>query len=203
VPAPPLIKRRERTIALAVFLTLLLIFTAANAPFAVSRIHSRTAPRAPRVLLLHDDTVGDRNWPASTPHDEPWPSPDYISLEREFGYSHYHVRGESPDSRGFSMELERMGWPFAVLEEKRMWWDWDDPALDGPEPDPRMYVKPLGLILNPIILAGIPILVLFGPPALAVVVMRARRRRRGRCVYCAYPLDGVTICPECGTDHPT
>ena len=64
-----------------------------------------------------------------------------------------------------------------------------------------MYVKALGLILNPIIVAGIPFLVLIAPPALVMLVRRARRRSRGRCIYCAYPLDGSTTCPECGTDY--
>ena len=144
VPGPPLIKRRERDVAIAIFLVLLFIATAANVPFAVTRIHSRTAPRAPRVFTLHDDEVGDRSWPTATPHDEPWPAPTYINLEREFGFTHFDVRWHRQDSdrNGFSMQLERMGWPFAVLEVKEMWWDWNDPTLDGPSPTRACTSRP-------------------------------------------------------------
>jgi len=28
--------------------------------------------------------------------------------------------------------------------------------------------------------------------------IRHRRRRKGRCPYCAYDITGLTTCPECG-----
>ncbi len=53
-------------------------------------------------------------------------------------------------------------------------------------------------------------LALYTPLTLALLVLFSRvhrvviarpRVRRGLCVRCAYPLDGLAICPECGTEQ--
>ncbi len=58
-----------------------------------------------------------------------------------------------------------------------------------------------GLILNPIIYALPPWLIVMGV-RWAFVTRRSRKRARlGLCVGCAYELAGLGVCPECGRDR--
>jgi hypothetical protein len=102
-----------------------------------------------------------------------------------------------------------MGWPLPVLEQKQMWWDWDDPALKGPEPDPRLQLLPLGLIVNPLIVGSSLFVLLAGAWVLLVGMRRMRWRAEARCTNCGYPIrTPSTRCAECGhllatpTGHP-
>ncbi len=57
---------------------------------------------------------------------------------------------------------------------------------------------PLGLILNPIIYA-LPLWLLLMGARWAYLTRRIRKRTHlGRCPRCAYDLDGLSVCPECG-----
>ncbi|RMF77559.1 MAG: hypothetical protein D6744_11205 [Planctomycetota bacterium] len=183
-------------------LTLLLVLVAlagvANVPFAVTRLHSRTQPK-PRGENYMGDDAARREWPAATPHTRRWPAPHQFEYAHEFGFHYYNVFGEQSGQR-FQMNVQLTGWPLPVLEDKKMWWDWSDPTLKGPEPDPALRVVPSGLILNPIIV-GVGLYLILTLPRDVFVFFRARRRRkRGRCIGCGYSLTGNTSgrCPECG-----
>ena len=79
-----------------------------------------------------------------------------------------------------------------------MWWAWEDPALDGPESDPRPMLIPMGVVFNPLII-GIPAwLVLCVPPVLVRAAIRVVRGQRGVCAWCGYEVQSLEICPECG-----
>ena len=61
------------------------------------------------------------------------------------------------------------------------------------------YYLPLGPIwsgfaINTMLYGGVPWLLLCGPFELR----RYRRRKRGLCVYCAYPIGTSDVCTECG-----
>jgi hypothetical protein len=96
------------------------------------------------------------------------------------------------------MEVERYGWPLPTLERVECWWNWNDPALKGPEPDPPLHVARSGLILNPLIVGGGLYLLLVAPIAGFILGRRLARRHARQCIHCAYPLGAHDFCPECG-----
>ncbi len=51
-----------------------------------------------------------------------------------------------------------------------------------------------GFAINTILYGGVPWLLVCGPFELR----RYRRRKRGLCVYCAYPIGASNVCTECG-----
>jgi len=140
-------------------------------------------------------------WPAATPHSKPWPPPENWSQGSAFGCSVFDVRTNSKETgkNGFSMVVQQTGWPLPVIEQKQMWWDWNDPTLSGPKNDPAPTLMLRGLVLNPIILGGGAWVVLVLPWILAIAATRRWRHRRGRCVHCGYPVGVNAVCTECGT----
>ena len=69
------------------------------------------------------------------------------------------------------------------------------------ETSPRVTYHPLGLILNPIIYA-LPIWVLVMSARWTFIARRSHKRKHlGLCVSCAYELDGLSVCPECGRER--
>lgn len=196
----PLITRCELRRLVRWLLFLLLIAAVVNVPLAVTFIRSRTTRRPPPISMGHEEMA--RPWPASTPHAEPWPAPSSWDEWRSFGYRECNVMYRAEDGRGrngFQMQVQFLGWPLPVLEKKQMWWDWNDPALKGPESDPRMSVRLEGLILNPLILGGGAFLILRGRWLLVTLIRRADRRRGYRCMSCGYPIRTPSLrCSECG-----
>lgn len=184
----------------------LLALAAINVAFAVTRIQSRTAPQVPVIEGGFGVTPSRRDWVISTPHDQPWPAPTSWEKRGRFGLRVYDIRWSNPEpeTNGFSLSLQHLGWPLPVLEIKQMWWDWNNPALQGPESDPRPHLIPLGLVANPVIV-GVPLwLAMVVVPIGLVVIRRIWRARGGRCAWCGYELTGVAVCPECGpADGPS
>lgn len=112
----------------------------------------------------------------------------------------------------FNMRVRWSGWPLPVLEQKKLWWDWDDPNLTGSvltDHDPPIRLMPVGFILNPIIVGGSIWLLAVAIFFLTVIRRRAKRSRRGLCLKCGYDLAGLLsepesnalTCPECGMAH--
>lgn len=194
------VRKRRRECLASVWVLFVLLAAAANVPFAVSQLRSRTAPR-PMPLARGPTTR--RAWPAATPHDKPWPMPTAWDESRAFGFREVNVFSRHPGSKSgrFQMLVQLTGWPLAVLEQKHMWWDWSDPTLKGPEPDPAIRVRWDGLILNPLLVGSAAFTAVAGPYLLSGGIRRYRRRRRGRCEHCGYDLTGNVSgrCPECGT----
>lgn len=200
-PRQPLIERSELRRLGRLLLILVLLAAAVNVPLAVTFIRSRNAPRPASTMVHREETP--KQWPASTPHAEPWPAPNNWSEQRAFGYREYNVFGVRPEPQrgrnGFQMTVQSLGWPLPVLEKKQMWWDWNDPALKGPESDPRTSVRIEGLILNPLILGGGAFVILRGRWLLVTLLRRARRRRGHCCMSCGYPIRTPSPrCSECG-----
>lgn len=181
----------------AIWLLCVAVAAAINVPLAVILIRSRSTPR-PRMSIPRADIP--KRWPAATPHSRPWTEPTSWDEGGAFGYRGWNVISAStqPGQNGFQMQLEQMGWPFPVIEIKQMWWDWDDPALKGPENDPRPTLVIAGLILNPLLL-GTGAFVVLDLPLFVTFARRRRRRARGECMHCGYPIRTPSpICPECG-----
>ena len=181
-------------------LVIVLLAAMVNVPFAMTKIRSRTAARPADSLRYDGPEAAQRGWPSRTPHDVAWAAPNYRLEWSGFAYREFDVRSPSPEAgvNGFSMTSQRLGWPLPAVELKQMWWDWDDPALEGPEPDPRPQLVPLGVVANPL-LVGVPLWVLlFGLPYLIVLARRIVRARRGRCAWCGFEMGDSELCPECG-----
>ena len=72
--------------SLKLLLLLILIGAAINIPFAMQFLHSRTALRAPMLVNDMGALAATHEWPATTPHDIPWPVIQQWQLEGSFGY---------------------------------------------------------------------------------------------------------------------
>ncbi len=171
------IKASELRWLVGSLVVLVLIAASINVPFAITRIRSRTGKRPGQSLYFRGAEAGARGWPAKTPHDRPWTGPTSITAWSSFGYREYDARVPNPteNMNGFSMEVQHLGWPFPVIEIKQMWWNWDDPALQGPEPDPRPTLMPLGLVVNPLLVVTPVWFLLFLLPLALIMARRATR----------------------------
>ena len=199
----PLVTRRHIEHWLRALLILVLVAAAVNVPFAVARLRSRTGKRPSNRLILQGPAAA-RPWPAATPHWQPWPTPNQFEEYRAFGIREYqvHAPGATAGQNGFQMEVQMTGWPLPVLEQKQMWWNWNDPKLKGPEPDPALLLRPDGLVFNPVILGTAAFVCLVGPHAAFIVLRRALRRKLGCCIDCGYQIrTDSKKCPECGAKH--
>jgi hypothetical protein len=65
-----ILPRRSAAIALLLLLALIMIAAAANVPFALSRMRSRTTIMQVPTAALEAPSIPDE-WPARTPHHEP------------------------------------------------------------------------------------------------------------------------------------
>jgi hypothetical protein len=106
------------------------------------------------------------------------------------------------------------GWPFRsfwgsrrlyhnqyVYNHHRFYWclPLGAPKMD-PHQDPLFPYRPLPGLLGNTALYGIGAYAMFTLIGRAFIAVRTDlRRRRGRCTRCAYQLDALSICPECGT----
>lgn len=113
----------------------------------------------------------------------------------------------------------RAGWPFLAMA----WWDYRSPEAAVPAPTGieeawqqgvdiglasipgpagrfgvarKIPIRPLwgGFLLNSMVYAFVAVIGVRGAAALR----RARRRKRGLCERCAYPVSDLAACPECG-----
>ena len=187
---------------LTILAVLVLVAAALNVPIAVQLIHSRTQLWPGPALHVTGAAAASRGWPHRTPHETAWPAPDYWTVSKEFGGRYYHIASRSasdPTRNAYSMQYETYGWPLPVLHRVQMWWDWEDPALKGPESDPAMALYWPGLVLNPLIVGGGVWALVIAPWALYFEMQRAKWRRSGRCLRCGYPTGVGPVCTECGT----
>jgi hypothetical protein len=196
-----LIKEGEDRLAVVSLVLLLFLVVIVSLIFGIERLPSPRAQISGSQLDLRGPAAGVRGWPSSTPHTKAWPSPQYWVRTTRWGNWYYHVQAPNQtdkDANGFSMQLMQSGWPMPVIERKQMWWDWDDPALKGPVPDPSIQILYGRLALNTLLLGGGLWLVVFGPLGLFVVGRRVVWTLRGHCTFCGYDMTGLEQCPECG-----
>lgn len=201
MPGPRILPSRTAAIAAALLLLFLLIAAAVNVPWALTRMVARLDENKIGLNIIAAPEI-PATWPITTPHKTPWPAPEHWREGGVFGCRMYDIRAEGSQEQGnFAVSLQRLGWPLPVIEKKQMWWDWNEPALDGigePQPDPRPSLILSGLILNPLIVGGGAWAILIGPWVLAIVITRAFRRRKNRCLTCGYPVGTAAVCTECG-----
>ncbi len=177
--------------------SLVLVAAIINVPWALTFMRSRdTVRQVPSAEFLQLPP----EWPVSTPHVKPWPAPESWSEGRVFGCRVFDVRTKQTEvgRNAFAMEAQLLGWPLPVIEDKQMWWDWDDPALKGPESDPAPTLRLQGLLLNPLILGGGVWAVIVLPWLIAIVATRRWRYQKRRCMDCGYPIGVNVVCTECG-----
>lgn len=183
---------------------LVLIGAAANLPFALRFLHSRTSPRAPMISNEMGATAAALPWPARTPHDRAWPAPTQYQVEGSFAYRNINVYGADPDGDAnsrFQMQVERIGWPLPVLERVQMWWPWNDAGwASSAAPDPAMRVAWTGAVLNPLIFGVTAWMVLVAPVTVFAIARRRLRHAHNCCTRCGYPLGGAARCAECGLE---
>ena len=192
------IPRRQVRIALRLLVLFVLVAAVFNVPWALTFMRSRTTIGKIPTIAAEPDHI-PRRWPSSTPHEVAWPPPDDWEEGSRFGCRSFRASYKPGNENGsFAMEVQQMGWPFPVIEQKRMWWDWNDPTLNGPEPDPALGLMMAGLLVNPLLLGiGAWALLVF-PWIAAIVVKRRSRRRELCCMACGYPVGVSPICTECG-----
>lgn len=201
--AQRIIRTQDVLQLVAIFLLLVLAAAAANVPLATTFLIHRTRPMGITVNFQGPEAAA-HGWPAPTPHPRPWPSPQQWSAGCRFGTASYRVSapGATPGQNGFQMEVERYGWPLPTLERVECWWNWNDLALKGPEPDPPLHLYWPGLVLNPLMIGSGLYVLLVVPIAAFTLGRRAARRHARPCPYCAYPLGAHDFCPECGRPVP-
>jgi hypothetical protein len=89
-----------------------------------------------------------------------------------FGVRVYNVVSRAETPNGVYMQAQHLGWPLPVIELKQKWWNWNDSALNGPEPDPAPTLMPAGLLIIPLLLGGGVWLVTVLPAAVFVLARR-------------------------------
>ena len=191
-------------------LVLLAMAVGCNLYISNARIHNLgiIRPSDPKTrLLLSDgqDSIEGTGWWPSVPKGIP-----------DLGQPFLWNRVEQPGRRFYlmffrdpvdqtSQSLNELlvittGWPCITVEHKRVIHVMSKQVVWPTDAEYRVIYHPLGLILNPIIYALPVWLVLMGVRWLLVSSRRRRRASRGLCVRCAYTLDGLSVCPECGRE---
>jgi hypothetical protein len=193
------IPMRTKKVATWLLIALIAIAAIINVPWALTRMRSRIdVVKVPASVL--ENPTSRLQWPSSTAHAEPWPAPQYWMEARLFGWRYVQVQTarQSNDEDPFSMQVQQMGWPLPVIEQKQMWWNWNDAGLTGPQPDPAPSLMLAGLVLNPLVLGFGAWCVLVLPWLLMKSTRRGLRRRRNCCLECGYPIGTSPMCTECG-----
>jgi hypothetical protein len=198
---------RVRPLALWL-LFFLLLAAAINIAFAATRV--RGFHGGPTTINVIGPEAAPYGWPATSPHDHPWPAPrQWSEYHPGFGETWRLAWGvdATTNTTSHQMQVGLFGWPLASLESVTYFWPQNDPAWStSAEQSPPLRLRWSGIILNPLIFGGGLWLLLIAMP-MAFAALRSRRRlRRGQCPACAYDLRGdhASGCPECGwnrTDH--
>ncbi len=210
--------RRLRRAALCALLGVVLVYTLTWAVLGV--MSATTRWRAPRAFAMGEgfDFVNEPEWPFGVPADWPepvggsrgggafrsWVSTYTVSIERS-GSSDGLVGVASP-TRIATRQM--WGWPCRCLETR--WRDTRavgagrgapatvsfDRGIEWPGTI-TLPLRPLwpGFAVNAAFYAGVCWILLAVPG----VLVRWRRRRRGRCPACGYELAGLDRCSECGS----
>lgn len=199
--------RRDETLRAIKLLALFVLLAAiVNVPWAVTFM--RPGAKALRLVgPIREPSPIPAHWPSSTPHQTAWPAPDYWRESKAFGCQAFDVRSVSSSKRKgqnhFSMRVQQAGWPYQVVEEKYLFWDFNDPALQGPETAPAASIQTKGFLLNSALLGTLAWVLVVMPWILVKIAIRYLRRRSNRCTACGYPIGVSTVCTECGAPFGT
>jgi hypothetical protein len=196
-----LIKEGEIRLAVLAMVVLLLVAAIVNLAIGIRMLPGlEVQPEGGTMSDLEGAEAAAKGWPSTTPHETPWPPPNSWRQQRWPGLWLYWVDSSNPsdpEGSGFAMSLIQSGWPWPVIERKRMWWDWDDPLLMGPESKPATQILFGGLALNTVILGSGLWLILLGPLALFVIGRRVARTLHGCCAFCGSGMAGLMECSAC------
>jgi hypothetical protein len=134
---------------------------------------------------VHDGNIFKRFYAFDLGFHDPYKELNYSLNEHHFGWPLVSRVTKKVSSLNLSdLQAGRTIWPAPPAGVR-----WGSPAVS---------YKPLGLILNPIIYALPVWLVLMGLRWVCVSLRLEKRDRLGRCIKCAYTLQGLRDCPECG-----
>ena len=153
-----------------------------------------------------------------------WPTTDHIARRSTVGRTEWQFMQRDdpmthkPPPDYTVLHLYCVGWPFETLESQlasrhafgrlpsptwppaiKIPWvlrpEWV--TLLGREYQDELPLRPIwpAFALNTLFYAAI----VFGASRLLIAIRRSQRRRRNRCIRCAYPVSGLATCPECGT----
>lgn len=217
----PVLRQHQTRIRLILASVVLgIVTTVLTAWYLAYRAPLNATESAPAPQQSRDDATPLR-WLWRVPSD--WPEPNDTHALTSFGWSETTVmrtRPMTPPIAGVDAlqathftSRERSGWPF--------------PALDVRESDPRPARQQTSwAVFNRRLDEGISVRVGYSayatlplrpywPGFLAAVVfwsvfwglsiagvrrsVRSRRRARGLCIVCRYPVRDLETCPECGT----
>jgi hypothetical protein len=189
-----------------VILFVLVLFGAAlNVPLALLAVAPPNAPLPSRINII-GPAAAPLGWPAPTPHATPWPAPRQWSEDGVFGHVRRTAWASDPSGNNTThqQQADLYGWPLPVLRHVQLWWPQADLAwaLTPTVPDTGLRLRPAGLVVNPLLFAGVVWLVFFAPVLLWCAIVRRRRASRGRCPACGYPAGVSTGCTECGAPIP-
>jgi len=182
------------------FLMLYLFFAAVQYPIVLTALMGKTWRGPSQVNVIGPEATA-YTWPAPTPHQRAWPELRQYTRDAGWGRTKYMIWAlEDPatNQTSHSMQHEEYGWPLPVLTRTQRWWPFENPAwkLDQ-EQDTGFLVSWLGTLANPAIVAAGATALYFVP-----IFLRwnrnKRRRRRGLCENCAYPIGASEVCTECG-----
>ena len=189
-----------------ILLMFILAAAAINVPAAMLMMPWPANPTKGLTVIVENPATG-REWPIRTPHPRAWPVVNAWMEARSFGVTHVDARHVEQLQTTHNVTVTSAGWPLRCVAKVQYWWPWDDPAWSmvnaSTVSDPGLVLRPIGLVLNPILVGGGLWVLLFGVPLALGRVRRWRRARRGACRGCGYDLRGSTVgrCPECGREE--
>lgn len=159
-----------------------------------------------RIGSVYKEPLYPWAWPVEVPAG--WPTP--TENTRETGFSYELMRAanrEDVTKMLFGWRL-RMGWPLSVVEGGGFSVIPLPPTVRGPTTTNTIWtahlgrgtmlfpygVRPWALASNILLYAAAA----FGVGMAIAAWRRGRRKCKGLCTACTYPLGGAATCPECG-----
>lgn len=130
-----------------------------------------------------------------------WPCPSFQSSATQSfvsGIGNYYFTGQV--GNGPHMDTTNTRCTADILDGGIM----ADSVLPTSVSGPRTWTFPImplwtGFAINTLLYASIGWSIVRAFLSSLWFTIRRRRRRRGLCVACAYPVRGLSVCPECGT----
>ncbi len=163
-------------------------------------------PSDPKTKLMLRGSAGAPEgsgwWPAVPSGVEGLEQPDFWTRVEQPGRRVFLMAFRDPAATNTSdfhiLSAVTTGWPLRSVERKQVKHVLTSSVVWPSDGSSQLIYHPLGLILNPIIYA-LPVWLLLMGAHWAFITRRTQKRKNlGLCPRCAYDLDGLPACPECG-----